>query len=194
MQPDFVRKPTSRLSYLKHIGEELRQLECLELELLKPRLASEVIIVMLADHRGTTSRRANDVLIRLKDLKETFGQRTSLLAQASVRHRLPTTRLSFRELNLTAKSLKHRQSSHADLRKELVDVTRKKKSDLHERPSSAGLGGVKFSERLVALAHAKCERTACRPTFTQKHEDKISDGQINPSPYLLSGSLLEKFA
>ncbi len=102
------------------------------LRLFESFAVPQKVVVMMSDHRHTTSGWCDDVVVRLEDIEEPLGERRRCISAAGVRHRLAAAGLAFREVEIRdPESLQHPHHRHADVRIELIDVAGNEETDAH---------------------------------------------------------------
>ena len=115
---------------LQNIGEKLTQLKRLDSDASVTRIVMQQFFVMFANHRGTASRRADDVLVILKNRDELFCQRDRVIDAPGIGHRLTTTGLGCGKIDFTAESFENLQCGEGHFGVKLVDVAGNKETDL----------------------------------------------------------------
>ena len=94
--PDFDPKQKYPVLFFIHGGPQGAWHESWSYRWNPQIFAAAGFVVVMPNHRRATSRRTDDVIVRRKDFEESFRERSSLLAQSGVRHRLTAAGLTFR--------------------------------------------------------------------------------------------------
>ena len=133
MQTDLIRKTDPLRTDLQHIDEILAQFIRLAAKLFVLRAVAEILVIVLPHHRDTTAGRADDRIVLLKDSQKSLSERSGIGRTSGVRHRLAAAGLFLGERDRFAIPFQQFDRGHSDLRKELVDITGNKQSNVsHE--------------------------------------------------------------
>ena len=133
MQPDLMWKLALDLADFQHFGQELTEFQCAFANSCRTFIVMIAqMIVMIANHRNATARWSDDIIITVEHIDKLLRQRLCFFHATAVGHRLAAACLVSREDDFNAEMFQHRNRCHADMRIELIDVTRNEQGNFHE--------------------------------------------------------------
>lgn len=95
---------------------------------------SDDVVVVIADHCGTTARGAHDVIVAVEDVEVVDGDGASIVDAAGIGHWLAAAGLLGWKVNLAAVMFEQFERGRGDVGIELVDVAgNKERNSWHVR-------------------------------------------------------------
>ena len=153
MQADLVREATRELFYSHYGGQVVCELKGFAFEIFVVGIVLEIFVIVMRDHRDTTSRRADDGVVRFENLDEALCQRSDLIRTAGVDHWLTAAGLAFGIVDFDTEMLEDFQSGNPHLWEQLINITGDKQANFgrHGRKLIRGFEGFSIQSLILSL-------------------------------------------